>query len=118
MASRTWRSQLIGHGADIVYVVDDPALAHFTEDAYGNMLADIIREHKPETVLAGATAIGRSVIPRVATMLGTGLTADCTELAVDLENGALLQTRPAFGGNIMATIVCPFHQAADGHCSA
>lgn len=101
-------SQLIGHGADNVFVVDDPALAHFTDDAYGNMLADIIREQKPETVLAGATAIGRSVIPRVATMLGTGLTADCTELAVDLENGALLQTRPAFGGNIMATIVCPF----------
>lgn len=100
--------QLIGHGADVAYVVDDPALAHFTEDAYGNMLADIIREQQPETVLAGATAIGRSVIPRVATMLATGLTADCTQLAVDLENGALQQTRPAFGGNIMATIVCPF----------
>jgi len=100
-------SQLIGHGADIVYLVDDPQLAQFTDDAYGNMLADIIRERKPEIVLAGATAIGRSVIPRVATMLGTGLTADCTDLAVDEQTGALLQTRPAFGGNIMATIVCP-----------
>jgi electron transfer flavoprotein alpha subunit len=101
-------AELIGHGADTVYVIDDQRLAHFTDDAYGNMLADIIREQKPEIVLAGATAIGRSVIPRVATMLGTGLTADCTDLAMDLESGALLQTRPAFGGNIMATIVCPF----------
>ena len=101
-------TQLIGHGADVVYVVDDQKLLHFTEDAYGNMLADIIREQKPETVLAGATAVGRSVIPRVATMLGTGLTADCTQLAVDVETGTLLQTRPAFGGNIMATIICPY----------
>ncbi|MDH4322289.1 MAG: electron transfer flavoprotein subunit alpha/FixB family protein, partial [Desulfobulbaceae bacterium] len=66
-----------------------------------------IREHRPEIVLAGATAIGRSVIPRVATILGAGLTADCTDLAIRAEDGALLQTRPAFGGNIMATIVCP-----------
>ncbi|MDH5298442.1 MAG: electron transfer flavoprotein subunit alpha [Desulfobulbaceae bacterium] len=98
---------LVAHGADTVYVVDDPALARFTDDAYGNVLADLIREHKPEIVLAGATAIGRSVIPRVATIMGAGLTADCTELAIREEDGALLQTRPAFGGNIMATIVCP-----------
>jgi len=101
-------AELIGHGADTVYVVDHQHLAHFTDDAYGNMLADIIREQKPEIFLAGATAIGRSVIPRVATMLGTGLTADCTDLAIDVESGSLLQTRPAFGGNIMATILCPY----------
>ena len=100
-------SDLVAHGADTVFVVDDPALAHFTDDAYGNVLADLIRVHQPEIVLAGATAIGRSMIPRVATMMGTGLTADCTELAIRAEDGALLQTRPAFGGNIMATIVCP-----------
>jgi len=98
---------LVAHGADIVYVAEDSAFAHFTDDTYGNVLTDLIREHQPEIVLAGATAIGRSVIPRVATILGAGLTADCTDLAIREEDGALLQTRPAFGGNIMATIVCP-----------
>ena len=100
-------SDLVAHGADTVYVAEDPAFAHFTDDVYGNVLTDLIREHQPEIVLAGATAIGRSVIPRVATILGAGLTADCTDLAIRDEDGALLQTRPAFGGNIMATIVCP-----------
>jgi electron transfer flavoprotein alpha subunit len=99
--------ELIAYGADRVYVVDHPALADFTDDAYGNVLAMLAREHKPEILLAGATAIGRSFIPRVATMLATGLTADCTELAIRAEDGVLLQTRPAFGGNIMATIECP-----------
>lgn len=100
--------QLIAQGADLVYVVDDPALADFSDDSHGNVLEDLIRAYRPEIVLAGATAIGRSVIPRVATMLGTGLTADCTGLDIREEDGVLLQTRPAFGGNIMATIVCPF----------
>ena len=98
--------KLIAYGADVVYVVDDPALEHFTDDAYGNVMIDLIREHQPEVVLAGATAIGRSFIPRVATIMKTGLTADCTELEINAEDGSLLQTRPAFGGNIMATIVC------------
>ncbi|MDD3814000.1 MAG: electron transfer flavoprotein subunit alpha [Desulfocapsaceae bacterium] len=99
--------QLIGHGADTVYRIDDPALAHFTDEAYGTIMTALIQQHKPEIVLAGATAIGRSFIPGVATNLGAGLTADCTQLAIREEDGALLQTRPAFGGNIMATIVCP-----------
>ena len=99
--------QLIGHGADFVYRIDDPALAHFTDEAYGAILTSLIQQHKPEIVLAGATAIGRSFIPGVATTLGAGLTADCTQLGIREEDGALLQTRPAFGGNIMATIVCP-----------
>jgi electron transfer flavoprotein alpha subunit len=99
--------QLVSYGADRVYLADDEALDGFTDDAYGNVLTDLIREHQPEIVLAGATAIGRSFIPRVATMVGTGLTADCTELDIREEDGALLQTRPAFGGNIMATIICP-----------
>ena len=98
---------LVAYGADKVYQIDDPALTHFTDDAYANVFEDLIREHKPEIVLAGATAIGRSFIPRLATMLATGLTADCTALAIREEDGALLQTRPAFGGNIMATIECP-----------
>lgn len=99
--------QLIGHGADTVYRIDDPVLAHFTDEAYGAIMTSLIQLHKPEIVLAGATAIGRSFIPGVATTLGAGLTADCTQLAIREEDGALLQTRPAFGGNIMATIVCP-----------
>ncbi len=98
---------LIAAGADIVYEIDDPALQQFREDIYGPLLEDLIRQHKPEVVLAGATAIGRSVIPQIATTLGAGLTADCTGLAMREEDGALLQTRPAFGGNIMATIECP-----------
>ncbi len=98
---------LVAYGADKVFQADDPALAHFTDDAYANVMEDLVREHKPEVVIAGATAIGRSFIPRLATMLATGLTADCTELEVRDEDGALLQTRPAFGGNIMATIECP-----------
>jgi electron transfer flavoprotein alpha subunit len=99
---------LVSYGADVVYRVDDPALEFFTDEIYGNILEDVIREHKPEIVLAGATAIGRSFIPLVATALATGLTADCTELAIRPEDGVLLQTRPAFGGNIMATIECPY----------
>jgi electron transfer flavoprotein alpha subunit len=99
---------LVSYGADIVYQVDDPALEFFTDEIYGNILEDIILEQKPEVVLAGATAIGRSFIPLVATALATGLTADCTQLAIRPEDGVLLQTRPAFGGNIMATIECPY----------
>ena len=99
--------QLIGYGADTVYRVDSPDLLYFTDEAYGAVLTDLIKIHKPEVVLAGATAIGRSFIPGVANSLGAGLTADCTELAIREDDGALLQTRPAFGGNIMATIVCP-----------
>jgi len=99
--------ELIAHGADLVYQVDDPALRHFIDESYGHIVEGLIREHQPEIVLAGATAIGRSFIPQVANSLGTGLTADCTQLEIRAADGALLQTRPAFGGNIMATIVCP-----------
>lgn len=96
---------LIGHGADVVYLADNEALREFREDCFSEVVAALIREHKPEVVLAGATAIGRSFIPGVATTLNAGLTADCTKLEIREEDGALLQTRPAFGGNIMATIV-------------
>ncbi len=98
--------ELIGYGADIVYRVDHEALGVFTDENYCAVLTDLIKEHKPEIVLAGATAIGRSFIPGVATTLNAGLTADCTQLEIREEDGALLQTRPAFGGNVMATIVC------------
>jgi len=96
---------LIGHGADVVYLVDHPALGEFRDDCYSQITAAVIKDYKPEIVLAGATAIGRSFIPGVATVLDAGLTADCTQLEIREEDGALLQTRPAFGGNIMATIV-------------
>lgn len=103
-------AKLIGHGADAVYRVDHPALADFSEDSYTATLTALIQEYQPEIVLAGATAIGRSFIPAVATTLNAGLTADCTKLEIREDDGALLQTRPAFGGNIMATIVCPAHR--------
>ncbi len=99
--------KLISYGADQVYVAENEAFARFTDDVYGNALEELAVIHKPEVILAGATAIGRSFIPRVATSLKTGLTADCTKLEIQQEDGALLQTRPAFGGNIMATITCP-----------
>lgn len=98
---------LIEHGADRVYVADHTCLEGFTDELYGECLTRIIRTYRPEIVLAGATSIGRSFIPKVATQIGTGLTADCTELSIDTERRLLLQTRPAFGGNIMATIICP-----------
>ncbi len=98
--------QLIAHGADKVYLIDDPDLANHQEDLYTRELVRLVQEHKPEIVLAGATSLGRAFIPRVAAILKTGLTADCTELEIDTESRLLQQTRPTFGGNIMATIIC------------
>ena len=98
--------QLVAYGADKVYLADDPALADHQEDFYTGVLVDLIRKHRPEILLAGATAMGRSFIPRVASILYTGLTADCTGLDIDPESKLLLQTRPTFGCNVMATIMC------------
>jgi len=100
-------SGLIGYGADKVFVVEDKELKDFRDEPFSKVLVKLIEEEKPEIFLAGATAIGRSLIPKVAARLKTGLTADCTGLAIDPEKKILLQTRPAFGGNIMATIICP-----------
>ena len=100
-------NQLIAHGADKVYLVDSPDLADNQEDLYTRQLVELIQQYKPEIVLAGATSLGRAFIPRVAARLESGLTADCTDLAIDTENRLLQQTCPTFGGNIMATIVCP-----------
>jgi electron transfer flavoprotein alpha subunit len=99
--------EIIYRGADKVYVVDHPSLAHYLDECYTNVLVELVKEHKPEIFLCGATYIGRSLISRVAVRLRTGLTADCTGLEIDQERKILLQTRPAFGGNIMATIICP-----------
>ncbi len=97
----------IAAGADKVYIIDDPVLKDNNEDIFTFELVRLIRQHNPEIILAGATALGRSFIPRVAAELKTGLSADGTGLDVDLEKGWLLQTKPAFGGNIMAVIICP-----------
>jgi electron transfer flavoprotein alpha subunit len=99
--------ELVHWGADRVYHCGNTVLNKFNDDSYTSVLTDIINEYKPAIVLAGATPIGRSFIPRVAARLRTGLTADCTSLEIDEETGNLLQIRPAFGGNIMATILCP-----------
>jgi len=98
--------QLIAYGADKVYLMDAPALSSNQDDLYTKGLVELIEKYKPEIVIAGATSLGRSFIPRVAAILKTGLTADCTGLEIDPETGLLLQTRPTFGGNIMATIIC------------
>ncbi len=106
-AAEVEAQELIKWGADKVFLCSDPSLEQFNDDAYSEVLAKVIDEHKPSIVLAGATSVGRSFIPRVAAKLRTGLTADCTSLEIDKDTGDLLQVRPAFGGNIMATILCP-----------
>jgi electron transfer flavoprotein alpha subunit len=103
-------NELIKWGADKVYYCNDTVFEKFNDEPYSMLLTRLINEHKPEIVLAGATPIGRSFIPRVAARLKTGLTADCTALEIDKDSGNLLQIRPAFGGNIMATILCPNHR--------
>jgi len=102
--------ELIYFGAQTVYLAESSQLEVFIEDTYTEVITSLIKEHKPSIVLLGATAIGRSLAPRVASRLETGLTADCTGLEIDLKSKDLLQTRPAFGGNLMATIVCPNHR--------
>jgi electron transfer flavoprotein alpha subunit len=101
---------LIARGANKVYVADRPELAYFSDEPYANVLIELIKEHKPSIVLCGATTVGRSLVSRVAVSVYAGLTADCTALAIDPETKNLLQTRPAFGGNIMATIETPAHR--------
>lgn len=101
---------LFENGADKVVVVDHPALQHYTAEPYAEAMTALIKTHRPEIVLAGATSMGRGFIARVAIEVNTGLTADCTGLDIDGEKRLLLQTRPAFGGNIMACIICPDHR--------
>jgi electron transfer flavoprotein alpha subunit len=99
--------EAFAYGASKVYIVDDRVLRHYRTEAYYKTLCSLIEKHKPEIVLIGATGEGRDLAGAVATKLQTGLTADCTGLAID-DKGFLLQTRPAFGGNIMATILTEF----------
>ncbi len=99
--------ELAVRSADKVYTYENPALEDFRDDPYSALMADLVREVKPSLFLIGATSIGRSLGPKLAAVLETGLTADCTGLEIDPETRLLLQTRPAYGGNIMATIICP-----------
>ncbi len=112
-------SDLFAHGADVVCVADMPELADYSSTVYAHVVTGFIRERKPEVVIYGATPWGRDLAPRVASSLRTGLTADCTALTIgDWRNPStkkeyrslLLQHRPAFGGSIIATIVCPEHR--------
>lgn len=102
--------QAIRFGADIVYLADDPALAMFRTEPYARILQDLVRQYKPEILLLGASSRGRDLAGSVATAIYTGLTADCTGLEIDPETRLLRQVRPAFGGNIMATIITPSHR--------
>ena len=99
--------EIVNRGADKVFIYDHPDLLNFRDDPYSDLLARCCVEETPSIVLIGATSIGRSMGPRVAAKLKTGLTADCTSLDIDPETGLLRQTRPAYGGNIMATIITP-----------
>lgn len=121
--------ECLEYGADGVFLIEDPLLENYTTDAYTKVMTEALKEYKPEIVIVGATHVGRDLAPRVAARLSTGLTADCTRLDVSVpayieyaknnttldtstldpkdRNTRLLQTRPAFGGNLMATIICP-----------
>lgn len=102
--------ELIYHGADRVILVDNALLGLYVNEPYTKVLAELVEKRKPEILMMGATALGRDLAPRLSARVFTGLTADCTSLAIDEESQNLLMTRPAFGGNIMATIVCPEHR--------
>ena len=113
--------ELAAYGADKVIVVDDPELKEYRTEPYAHALASVINEFKPEIMLVGATAIGRDLGPRVSARVATGLTADCTKLEIgdfplnpmpgrEQKHNQLLMTRPAFGGNTIATIACPNHR--------
>ena len=106
----TMARELGERGADRVIVADLPELAEFQDERYAAVIVEAVRREKPQILLCGATPLGRSLCSRIAVTLGTGLTADCTALAIDPETRDLLQTRPAFGGNLMATIRTPDHR--------
>ncbi len=103
---RPLTEEAIAHGADLVYLIDDPVLARYRTEPYLHAMTALARKYHPEILLLGATTMGRDLAGAVATTLRTGLTADCTGLTIDPKSKLLEQTRPAYGGNIMATILC------------
>ena len=102
------------HGADQILVVEGPEYAHYSTDAYAAALCTLVEKYGPTSMLIGATNNGRDLGPRVSCRLKTGLTADCTGLDIDPDSGNVAWTRPAFGGNLMATILCPDHRPQIG----
>jgi len=102
--------KLIGCGADKVFLLDDTQFEYYRDDHFTAAIAALVRAYRPNIFLFGATTNGRSLAPRLAARLQTGLTADCTELDIDVDRKLLLQTRPALGGNIMATIICQYRR--------
>ena len=106
--------EVIASGADKVYLVEGEEFANYSTEGHAKAITQLINDHKPSVILMGATPDGRDLGPRIACRVGTGLTADCTSLAVDVEKGLIEWTRPAFGGNIMATILCPNHRPQMG----
>lgn len=106
--------EIFAHGADKVYLIEGPEFDHYNTDGYTITCADLINTYKPNVILLGATNDGRDLGPRVAGRVNTGLTADCTNLGIDEQTGLVAWTRPAFGGNIMATILCPDHRPQMG----
>ncbi len=102
--------EAIYYGADVVYVMDDPVLEYYRNEPYAFGVTKLCEKYKPEILLLGATTLGRDLAGSIATALETGLTADVTGLEIDPETKNLIMTRPAFGGNIMASILCPDHR--------
>lgn len=107
-------NEAFANGADKIYLVEDPCYGHYDADLYTAALTELINTYHPSVILLGATHNGRDLAPRVAARIKTGLTADCTGLSIDAETGLVAWTRPAFGGNIMATIFCPNHRPQMG----
>lgn len=110
LGSRIQNPNLFVYGADVCMIIDDIRLQHFIDELEAKVLSRLIEKYLPEIILCGATSRGRALIPRVAVTSYCGLTADCTQLDIDPSNGDLLQTRPAFGGNILATIRSSNHR--------
>lgn len=104
----------ICYGADSAILVEGDEYDYYTTDAFANAMTKLVQKYKPETLMIGATNNGRDMGPRVSCRLKTGLTADCTEIALDEETGNIAWTRPTFGGNLMATIMCPEHRPQMG----
>ncbi len=107
-------SELIAWGADIVYVIDSPLLAHYDGKAYEKVLGGLLKEKKPSAILFAATPYGRDLAPRIASAVVCGVTADVTELSVDEKTGLIVWSRPAMGGNIMADIISPLYRPQVG----
>lgn len=107
---KTVAETLIAYGADKVFLAEDPELKDYRTELYTDIICKKADEEKPEVLIIGASAIGRDLTPKVSFRLNTGCTADCTHLDIDTEKRLLVSTRPAFGGNVMATIICPEHR--------